>query len=401
MQGVEQRAVWIGGPVRGSQARAQQTHGLRGPTLGRWLRFAAARPRAMVTALKRTSTRENAMRGAALAFGLFVLVNWTVARLDGGIDSNLLWIDLRSWPWWSRGVYLPVVGLALLGFAVRPRTKLRAMLSALFAATALWAVRDAVVAIGLMAEGRLGGWNVPFSAGVALLFAALARSAWKARHIPRQGHAFFPITTGAALTALLIPLGIMATLGRADYAHFEPPRPGNLAVVFGAGVQGDGKPTLALEDRTLTGIALYHEGRAAHLFFSGGPGPGATHETEAMLALALSRGVPRDAITLDREGLSTWATAAHTAALVRESVPTGDAEPVDETSNTPPRILAVTHAYHLPRVELAFQRHGLDVLTVPATETRPLRRRHYYAARDLAGFWVYWGRRALASVGLG
>ena len=60
------------------------------------------------------------------------------------------------------------------------------------------------------------------------------------------------------------------------------------------------------------------------------------------------------------------------------------------------KIFAVTHGYHLPRVELAFQMHGLDVLTVPATETRPLARRHYYVLREVAGFWVYWGWRAIA-----
>ena len=83
------------------------------------------------------------------------------------------------------------------------------------------------------------------------------------------------------------------------------------------------------------------------------------------------------------------ATARNAAALVASG-----------GTELPPgaHILAVTHGYHLPRVELAFQQHGLDVLTVPATETRPLYRRHYYALREVAGFWVYWGRRTAAAI---
>lgn len=356
------------------------------------------------------------LRGAALCFGLFVAVNWWVALRDGGIDSNIWWIDLRSLPWVVRSGGLLAVAGALVVFAWRPavRGAARGLLVGVFAGACAWALRDAAVALAMMAEGRLGGWNVPFSTGVALFFVGvlvavvrapglLARAGnadGEARAEPAGGQTHLGSNTpprqtrhrlrrlgamaaGAALALLLIPLGVIATFGQADYTRQALDQPGNLAVVFGAGVRADGTPSLALHDRTISGIALYTQGHAAKLFFSGGPGRGAIHETEAMTQLALANGVPQADILIDRQGLSTWDTAQHTAELVK--------------SNPNTTILAVTHAYHIPRVELAFQMHGLDVLTVPATETRPLGRRHYYTLREVAGFWVYWGRRVLSS----
>ena len=105
----------------------------------------------------------------------------------------------------------------------------------------------------------------------------------------------------------------------------------------------------------------------------------------------MRRGHRRKACIEDRVGLSTWATAANAAATVAVWNP--DRGPV------PRRVYAVSHAYHTPRVELAFQRHGVDPHTVPARETRPLMMRHWYLLREVPGFWVYWAKRGVACLG--
>lgn len=56
------------------------------------------------------------------------------------------------------------------------------------------------------------------------------------------------------------------------------------------------------------------------------------------------------------------------------------------------RMLAVSHAYHLPRVKLAYHRAGVEVFTVPAREERLLLRMPYFMAREVVALWVYYGR---------
>jgi uncharacterized SAM-binding protein YcdF (DUF218 family) len=150
-------------------------------------------------------------------------------------------------------------------------------------------------------------------------------------------------------------------------------------VVLGAGVDAQGRPSLALSDRVETACRLYHEGLAPLLIFSGGPGPAAgVHETDAMRDLALARGVPPHAIVLDRDGLTTDATVRNTEEIF-------DARRLK-------RVLVVSHNYHLPRVKLAYRRVGHEVYTVPAEQSRGLVRTPYYVAREVAALWVYWAR---------
>ena len=56
------------------------------------------------------------------------------------------------------------------------------------------------------------------------------------------------------------------------------------------------------------------------------------------------------------------------------------------------RILVVSHAYHLPRIKLAYQRDGWEVFTVPAKESYVLRQMPYNMAREVAALWVYYLR---------
>ncbi len=56
-------------------------------------------------------------------------------------------------------------------------------------------------------------------------------------------------------------------------------------------------------------------------------------------------------------------------------------------------VVAVSHAYHLPRVRLEFDRAGLAAFTVPARETRILAKMPWFAAREVAGWWAAWAVR--------
>ena len=58
-------------------------------------------------------------------------------------------------------------------------------------------------------------------------------------------------------------------------------------------------------------------------------------------------------------------------------------------------LIAVSHAYHLPRIELCYHWAGVDAATVPARESYRLTAMPKYMAREVAAFWVYWGRGVL------
>ena len=81
---------------------------------------------------------------------------------------------------------------------------------------------------------------------------------------------------------------------------------------------------------------------------------------------------------MDKAGLNTQATVKNTEAMLRQWRAT--------------RVLVVSHAYHLPRIKLAYQRAGREVFTVPAKESYLLRQMSYNMAREVAALWVYYLR---------
>lgn len=316
------------------------------------------------------------LRALAGGLGLFALLNLAASAGPGGFDLNLWWVDLRWLPL-SLASGLEIGGAALLlAFAIRPRAGRARVLAAcaILGLLALLALTDAVQFWRLIARGDLRTpMPVPFSLLVALLLAAVAWCHTR-EHSPTRGRrSAFTAAATLALAGAGFPLAQMVCYGLTDYS-----RPADAVVVFGARTFADGTPSLALADRVRTGAALVTEGQARWLFVSGGPGDGAVHEVEAMRDLALSLGVPAEAVVLDRAGWSTALTVANAADWMER-------EGLEST-------LAVSHSYHLPRIQMEFQRAGRVAFTVPALETRPLRRLPWFMAREVVACWAYWSR---------
>jgi uncharacterized SAM-binding protein YcdF (DUF218 family) len=176
------------------------------------------------------------------------------------------------------------------------------------------------------------------------------------------------------------PLSPLADVrfGETDYR-----RRADAAVVLGARVYADGRPSDALADRVRTACRLYQEGFAKKLIMSGGPGDGAIDETESMKRMAVSLGVRAGDVLLDKAGLNTQATARNTQPLFNQLHAS--------------RVLVVSHFYHLPRIKLTYQRAGMEVFTVPAHESYILRQLPYNMLREVAAFWTYYLRNLLVS----
>ena len=322
-------------------------------------------------------------RGLAAALGLAALANTAFSLLAPAsfLDQNIWWIDCRPVPSWLANPILAVSGILLLSYAARPRmanSRQRATLAALglLMAASVW---NTVAYYGLLALGVISTTTpFPLSIAVVCLLAflswAVLRSDTGPHRFPRNRLIRLSLMALAfTAVATLFPLAQMFTFGLTDYR-----RPADAIIVLGAAVWPGNIPSHALHDRVSTGVALYDQGLAPILIFSGGPSdtPDIIHEVQAMRLLALQAGVPDSAIILDPDGINTAHTAQNCSRLfANHNIATA---------------LTVSHFYHLPRIKMAFQRQGLTVYTVPAHETRILLKLPYYLAREIAALWYYY-----------
>jgi vancomycin permeability regulator SanA len=335
-------------------------------------------------------------RGIALFFGVFGLLNLVGELVSPGFDANLWWIDLPAFSNTSERALLGWAALCFLGFArscelsARNKIVLTATIAVLLEAS-IW---NAATVSNLIASQAIQSRSfVSFSGCVTGALLLIICGIWStcAPARPSQDRSTAPSPIGpsdplspqsttvritvilftAACCAVVFPLAQMYCFGSTDYR-----RQADVIVILGSRVYADGAVSLALDQRLQTGAELYHQGLASHLLMSGGPGDGEIHETDAMRDRAIQLGVPVAAIFLDREGLDTQATAVNTVRRCREC--------------GWHRVLAVSHFYHLPRIKLAFHRHGMEVYTVPAVETRALPKLPYYLLREIAALWMYY-----------
>jgi uncharacterized SAM-binding protein YcdF (DUF218 family) len=313
--------------------------------------------------------RTSIARGLALFFGGFTVLNLAGDLRSSGAGANIWWIDLWPLPEPVALGLLIVLAAVLLAyaFAPRPRRVRRVLAVAVLTAGGVMAAGNAVSFYAALAQRRI---HSAFPLPLSLLIAAVLVIIAVAHVRPAEGRGRWAIAVTFALCALLFPLLQISFFGLTDYR-----RPAELIVVLGARTYADGTLSSALADRVRTGCELYRQGLAPRLLFSGGPGDGAVDEPEAMRRYALRHGVPDEAILRDPHGLNTDATVRNTLAL-----------------SPARRILVVSHFYHLPRIKMAFQRHGVEVYTVPAHTSRP-GAMPYNLVRETAAFWAYYLRR--------
>ncbi len=122
-----------------------------------------------------------------------------------------------------------------------------------------------------------------------------------------------------------------------------------VAIVFGAGLWRDGTATPVLIDRVTTAANLYFAGKVEKLLMSGDNRFVDYNEPAVMRELALSLGIPNDAIVLDYAGRRTYDTCYRAKAIfgVTEAI-------------------LVTQAFHLPRAVYLCNHLGVDSVGVEA-----------------------------------
>jgi vancomycin permeability regulator SanA len=164
---------------------------------------------------------------------------------------------------------------------------------------------------------------------------------------------FLDVVRVACAAVLIVVLGANVAVGEATrrqiFDERDLPRM-QTALVFGAGVEPDGSPSVMLGDRLDIAVRLYRTGKVQRLLLTADDLPG-DRETPAMLARVLGAGVPRDRVIVDNGGFSTRDSCirARTVFGLRSAT-------------------LVTQAYHLPRALFVCRTYGVGGVGVGAAD---------------------------------
>ncbi len=172
------------------------------------------------------------------------------------------------------------------------------------------------------------------------------------------------------LTGLIVLLGPRVVTGLYAWPRTYPidsvqTKPA--AIVFGAGLWGDGSPSPVLRDRVATAAKLYFDGKVGKLLMSGDNSYINYNEPGAMHEYAIGLGVPEEDIVLDYAGRRTYDTCYRAKAIFG----------LEEA-------ILVTQSFHLPRALYTCNQLGIQAVGVRAEQLA-------YRLRA----WTYWQAREI------
>ena len=198
---------------------------------------------------------------------------------------------------------------------------------------------------------------------------------------------FFLLLFIIGMLVFAVPRLITAIYARPRIYSISTVPAKRVAIVFGAGLWKDGRPTPVLRDRVATAAELYRLGKVEKLLMSGDNRFIYHNEPEAMRQYALSLGIPDEDIVLDYAGRRTYDTCYRSRSIfgVQEAI-------------------LVTQAFHLPRAIYTCNMLNLPAVGVNADQ-RQYRKRSliYWHAREipatLAALWEVHAIRPIPILG--
>ncbi len=173
---------------------------------------------------------------------------------------------------------------------------------------------------------------------------------------------FIFLTLAAAIFTL--PRWILNLHYAQSISEPEDAPTGPIAIVFGAGLRRDGRPTTVLADRVQTAVQLYMDGKVEKLLLSGSAYGAEYDESLAMRDYAVSIGMDEEAILLDPQGDRTYLTCLRAKEVFG----------INEA-------LLVSQRYHLPRALALCETLGITAEGV-ASDLRTYRAQSFWTVRE-------------------
>jgi vancomycin permeability regulator SanA len=209
--------------------------------------------------------------------------------------------------------------------------------------------------------------------GVRSLFQQRSVSDLRRRGLGRYLLRLAGIFSVVAGLALVVPVALVQSAGAVRvYDEVEAVQYAPVAIVFGAAVRHDGKPSTILADRVAAAVDLYKAGKVRRILMTGDNSSLHYNEASAMKRLAVELGVPADRVNLDYAGFRTYDSVYR----AREVFGVTDA-------------ILVTQGYHLPRALFLARSIGIDAAGFKAgLELYP--HQSYYSLRELPAGVVAW-----------
>lgn len=168
---------------------------------------------------------------------------------------------------------------------------------------------------------------------------------------------------------IILPLGLFVvilnmyvnkTTGGVLYSDYSHVPASQTALVLGARVYSDGRLSAILEDRVLTALDLYRQGKVKKFLLSADHSRICYDETNAMKNYLLEKGVPKEDIFLDHAGFKTYDSIYRSREIFE----------VDS-------MIIVTQKYHLPRALYMADNLGVNAVGFAADRQPYMYMRHY------------------------
>jgi SanA protein len=151
------------------------------------------------------------------------------------------------------------------------------------------------------------------------------------------------LAVGLVAAVLLVPQAIVLLGGKGYTSDAHEAPKAQAALVLGAQVYRDGRPSIMLADRVTAAEELYRAGRVDKLLLSGDHGRVEYDEVATMKRLLLGRGIPAEDIFTDHAGFDTWDSAQRARRVFD----------VDS-------VVVVTQRFHMARALYDARHAGLD-----------------------------------------
>lgn len=146
-------------------------------------------------------------------------------------------------------------------------------------------------------------------------------------------------------------------------------QPSQVAIVFGAGLFRNGKPSDVLSDRLITAAELYFTNKVEKILVSGDNSTEDYDEPSAMYDFLIQWGVPAQDIAVDFAGRRTYDTCIR-------------AKEIWQIENA----ILVTQAFHLPRALFLCNHFGVDSKGISATRQSYTNETSYKKRETLAKY---------------